>query len=107
MSDEEIRPAWSQQFTADAIRELIASGPFAEITREWAWGGSTGKGVRVAVVDTGIEYDHPWLEGCVRSGVSVGFDQSLDEPIFYDEENPPIDVAGHGTACAGIIHKLA
>jgi len=107
MSDEEIRPAWSQQFAADAIRELVSSGPFAEITREWAWGGSTGKGVRVAVVDTGIEYDHPWLEGCVRRGIMVGFDQSREEPIYFEDDNPPIDVAGHGTACAGIIHALA
>jgi subtilisin family serine protease len=107
MSDEPIRPAWSQQFAADAIRELVATGPFVDITREWAWGGSTGKGVRVAVVDTGIEYDHPWLEGCVRSGVVVGYNADLEVPFYFEDENPPIDVAGHGTACAGIIHKLA
>jgi subtilisin len=107
MSDEPVRPAWSQQFTADAIRELIASGPFADITPEWAWGGSRGKGVRVAVVDSGIEHDHPWLEGCVRSGISVGYDQSLEEPTYFEDDDPPIDVAGHGTACAGIIHLLA
>ncbi len=59
----EARPAWSQQFAPDAIRTLSAAGPLGEITREWAWGGSTGTGVRVAVVDSGIEHDHPRLGG--------------------------------------------
>jgi len=49
-----------------AIRELSSCGPLSEITPDWAWGGSTGKGVRVAVVDTGIEHDHPAVGGQVR-----------------------------------------
>lgn len=102
-----VRPAWSQQFTADAIRQLVTSGPLAQIDREWAWGGSTGKGVRVAVVDSGIEYDHPALDGCVRGGVVVEFDESAPANVRIDPDDFPIDVAGHGTACAGIIHSIA
>jgi len=102
-----IRPAWSQQFTADAIRQLVASGPLAQIDREWAWGGSTGKGVRVAIVDSGIEYDHPALEGCVRGGVVVEFDENAPANVRIDPDDFPSDVAGHGTACAGIIHGIA
>ena len=30
-----------------------------EVTRDWAWGDATGRGVRVCVVDSGIELDHP------------------------------------------------
>jgi hypothetical protein len=48
MSEEPLRPAWSQSFTPDAIQELLAQGPFANITPEWAWKDSTGKGIRVA-----------------------------------------------------------
>ena len=102
-----IRPAWSQQFTADAIRQLVTSGPLAQIDREWAWGGSTGKGVRVAVVDSGIEHDHPALEGCVRGGVVVEFDENAPANVRIDPDDLPSDVAGHGTACAGIIHSIA
>ena len=71
MSEDNLRPAWSQQFTPDAIQELLAQGPFANITPAWAWGESTGKGIRVAVVDSGVEHDHPALEGVVRRGVIV------------------------------------
>ena len=74
MSEPAEIPAWSEQFSAEAIQQLTARGPIAEITREWAWGGSTGKGVRVAVVDSGVEYDHPALGDCVRGGVVVEYD---------------------------------
>jgi len=107
MSDEQLRPAWSEQFTVDALQELTAYGPIAQITPEWAWGGSTGLGIRVAVVDSGLEYDHPALEGCVRGGVGVDFDPVAEDGVRYVEENQPQDMFGHGTACAGIIHSLA
>jgi subtilisin len=107
MSDEQLRPAWSEQFAAEALQQLTAYGPIAQITPEWAWGGSTGRGIRVAVVDSGLEYDHPALEGCVRGGVGVDFDPEADDNVRYIEENQPQDMFGHGTACAGIIHSLA
>jgi len=107
MSEEPLRPAWSQSFTADAIQELRAQGPFADITPDWAWKGSTGKGVRVAVVDSGIEHDHPALDGCVRGGVVVEFDSKSEEQYRIKPDDKPVDVSGHGTACAGIIHAIA
>jgi len=107
MSEDPNLPAWSEQFSAQAIQQLTASGPIAEITREWAWGGSTGKGIRVAVVDSGVEYDHPALEGCVRGGVVVEYDEEAENGVRIEPEEQPFDSAGHGTACAGIIHSLA
>ena len=107
MSEETLRPAWSQHFTADAIQELLAQGPFTRITREWAWGASTGKGIRVAVVDSGVEYDHPALNGCVRSGVIVEYDSKAKNNYRIKADDQPTDVSGHGTACAGIIHSIA
>ncbi len=74
MTEETLRPAWSQSFTAEAIEHLVAEGPFGKITPEWAWGGSTGKGVRVAVVDSGIEHDHPAVGKSVKGGVIVEYD---------------------------------
>lgn len=108
MSQEPLRPAWSDQFTAQALRELKTYGPLGAITPEWAWGGSTGRGVRVAVVDTGVEHDHPALGGSVRGGVIIEpDDESEDEYYRAIPDDTPRDLAGHGTACAGIIHSLA
>lgn len=107
MSADPDVPAWSEQFTAGAIQQLTTRGPLAGLTPEWAWGGSTGQGVRVAVVDSGIEYDHPALEGCVQGGVVVEYDEDAENNVRIDPEDQPFDSAGHGTACAGIIHSLA
>jgi subtilisin len=107
MPEEILRPAWSQYFTPDAIHELLAQGPFAKITPDWAWGDSTGKGIRVAVVDSGIEHDHPALDGCVRGGVIVEYDSKARNYHRIRPDDKPADVSGHGTACAGIIHSIA
>jgi subtilisin family serine protease len=41
--------------------------------------GITGKGVTIAVIDTGIDYDHPALGGCFGEGclVAYGYDVSV------------------------------
>jgi subtilisin len=106
-ADEQDLPAYSQPFLPAAIRELTAQGPLSAVTPEWAWGGSTGKGVKVAVVDTGIEYDHPAVGGMVRGGVIIEWDESASQKVRYEPDDQPTDLAGHGTACAGIIHSLA
>ncbi len=101
------RPAWSAQFSADALREMSASGPLGAITREWAWGGSTGRGVRVAVIDSGVEFDHPALDDCVRGGVIVEYSPLVKDKVRIIDDPRPLDLFGHGTACAGIIHRIA
>jgi subtilisin len=107
MSEEEVLPAWSEQFTKQAIQQLTATGPIACISAEWAWGGSTGSGVRVAVVDSGVEHDHPALDDCVKGGVVVEYDEQAKNNVRIEPDDEPCDFAGHGTACAGIIHSIA
>ena len=107
MSTEAGLPAYSQQFLPAAIRELSSAGPIASITPDWAWGDSTGRGVRVAVVDSGVEYDHPAVGGMVAGGVAVEYDESAEHGYRIDPDDQPSDLSGHGTACAGIIHSLA
>ena len=107
MAEDPIVPAYSQQFLPESIQELTSLGPMAEINAAWAWGGSTGGGVKVAVVDSGIEFDHPAVGGMVRGGVVIEFDENAENNLRYDPDDQPMDVAGHGTACAGIIHALA
>ena len=73
--------------------------------------GITGKGVKVAVMDTGIDYNHPDLGGCFGPNcrVKVGHD-FVGDAYNADDANPiinpdddPMDCAGHGTHVAGII----
>ena len=81
----------------------IDAVPWQEITPAWAWGGSTGAGVKVCVVDSGVDGDHPALEGALRGGAIV--ERGEDGPVVREEAHG--DLFGHGTACAGIIHSLA
>ncbi len=62
----------------------------------------TGRGVKVAVVDSGIVPDHPKV-GPVAGG--VGLAMGPDGTIRYSDDH--VDGAGHGTACAGIIRRKA
>lgn len=98
----ERRPAWSSAFAADALRELEPVGFMSGVDREWAWGGSTGRGVKVAVIDSGVEAGHPAVGG-VDGYVEI---TEKEGELVYDEE-PHEDVYGHGTACAGIIRAAA
>ena len=65
-------PAWSLPATAAAGIVAQHTWP-ADVTREWAWGGSTGAGVKVCILDSGIEADHPSVGG-VTSAVVVTAD---------------------------------
>jgi subtilisin family serine protease len=76
---------------------------WAAIQPENIWKGRTGRGVRVAVVDSGIDTEHPDLKGKVKESVeAVAQDGRID---FRPSTSG--DQAGHGTACAGIIASVA
>lgn len=96
------QPAWSAAFTTDELASVERIAPIEQITREWAWGGSTGAGVKVAVIDSGIDSDHPAVGGRVEY-VSV---REAEGEMVFDQE-PHGDDFGHGTECAGIIRSLA
>jgi subtilisin family serine protease len=77
--------------------------------------GFTGKGIKVAVMDTGTDYDHPDLGGCFGAGCRVftGWDFVGDtynaDPAttaYQPVPNPdpdPDDCNGHGTHVSGIV----
>jgi subtilisin family serine protease len=99
---EPLRPAWSlPPGAADEIAQQV-EWP-GEVTRDWAWGGSTGKGVRVCILDSGVDLTHP-LVGKVQRAVAVSIDE--DEQVHVDDDTEG-DLCGHGTACAGIVRSLA
>jgi subtilisin family serine protease len=98
-----VKPAWHEAFSPEAVRYEADLPVLHEITPEWAWGGSTGRGVRVAVIDSGINNEHPAVGGAVRGYVRVYEEQGK----YRFDEAPHTDQFGHGTACAGLIHKVA
>lgn len=97
-------PGWSSPFAPDHLQTVNRVHPLEDITPEWAWEGSTGRGVKVAVIDSGVEASHPAVGG-VQGYVAISEPQKGGE-LVYDETKHD-DVYGHGTACAGIIRALA
>lgn len=103
MPSSDALPAWSEPFTPPSPDRLTRLPAFHGIDREWAWGGSTGAGVTVGIVDSGVEGDHPAVAGRLIESYAV--ELRGGEPEIVDAE--PDDLFGHGTACAGIIVGLA
>jgi len=100
---DDLLPAWSEPFTG-AGRERIRRLPaLPTITRDWAWGGATGAGVTVAIIDSGVEASHPAIRGRLVDSVESVIEDG--EVRFAPSDG--IDVYGHGTACGGIVLDLA
>jgi subtilisin family serine protease len=96
-------PAWSDPFADDRRADLRRDPPLGRLDREWAFGDGRGRGVTVAIIDSGVEGDHPALDGALRRSLRV--DLSGEAAVVLGDE--AVDVVGHGTACASIIHGLA
>jgi subtilisin family serine protease len=95
-------PAWGAP-TAGLDSEPFDVGLLPGISPEWAWGGSDGSGVRVCMLDSGVEAAHPLVGGVERAmSVISGEDGKLEVA-----EVEPVDPAGHGTACASVIRSIA
>lgn len=76
------------------------SKPGADISAVKAWEITTGSDqVVVAIIDTGVDYNHPDLAANIlrdSSGKVVGYD-------YANKDDDPMDDYGHGTHCAGTI----
>ncbi len=79
----------------------IAADTYANTTQQWglfqinapaAWNISTGAGINVAVVDTGVHLGHPDLQGKLLPGAT-----------FVPNTSTAQDDNGHGTHVAGVI----
>ena len=97
------RPAYTRE---SAVLQLPGTVSLEDLSPQWAWGGATGAGVRVAIIDSGIEADHPALGSAIDVdgglALAMGPDRKPMETV-----GPHDDAFGHGTACAGIIHSIA
>ncbi|GFR49052.1 hypothetical protein Agub_g11078 [Astrephomene gubernaculifera] len=67
-----------------------------------------GWGVKVGIIDTGVDYNHPALGGGFGSGFKVAYGRDFVGDAFRPGGVPrpdadPMDCAGHGTHVAGVI----
>ncbi|KKA28625.1 hypothetical protein TD95_005131, partial [Thielaviopsis punctulata] len=70
--------------------------------------GYTGKGIKIAMVDSGVDYTNPALGGCFGPGciISGGWDFVGNNYTGANTPEPgpdPMDCVGHGTHVAGIM----
>ncbi|KAI9090535.1 peptidase S8/S53 domain-containing protein [Phlyctochytrium arcticum] len=72
--------------------------------------GLDGAGVHIAIVDSGIDYTHPALGGCIGASCKItggydfvgdSFGGGMGDELVPDDD--PMDCNGHGTHVAGII----
>src|SRR5215831_12409398 len=94
--DDVSRPAFSHDSAAVKLPGVVS---LDDLTPAWAWGGATGRGVRVAIVDSGVEADHPALDGCVDADAGIAFSLQSDGTVAEQPGRHP-DSFGHATACA-------
>jgi subtilisin len=67
------------------------------------WRSATGQGITVAIIDSGIDTEHKDLTGRVIESVEARIEKNK---VIFEPSNAG-DSAGHGTACAGIIARIA
>lgn len=83
-------------FTVHALKTITLGQSIAHIKADKAHKkGHKGRGVKVAVIDTGVDSDHPLIDGCVVS-----------ENSFISGE-PADDEQGHGSWCASAVLAVA
>lgn len=64
----------------------------ARVKAPAAWGTTRGKGVKLVVIDTGIDMTHPELSGILKGGWNA-----ISTAATFNDDN------GHGTHCSGTI----
>lgn len=73
------------------LAETIPGG-ISQIRAPQAWDITRGKGIKVFILDTGIDGSHPDLAGNFKGGIS-----------FVPTESSTMDFNSHGTHCAGTV----
>ncbi|MFH2204322.1 MAG: S8 family peptidase [Elusimicrobiota bacterium] len=84
-----LKATTTEEAPPDAAGQKVPWG-IKRVNAKAAWPVTRGKGVKVAVIDTGIDFDHEDL-------VVAGGYNAIDNSVSYKDDN------GHGTHCAGTI----
>ena len=117
---EELMQLALQQYYVDGVsangyQKLMSSDPYADYQWYLDGAGTSGEGIRwsqqqvteadvpvIAVIDTGVDYTHPDLNGCMWDNPYPGTLEGSCGYDFGDDDADPMDVDGHGTHVAGI-----
>ena len=75
----------------------VAGTEDADMDVSEAWDYSTGNGVLIGIIDSGVDLDHPDLEPNLFSS---GWDAAENDYVANDDD--PYGLGGHGTSTAGI-----
>lgn len=78
--------------TLDEARQALASG--------------TGKGVKIAIIDSGVEVSHHGLKGLALAD-DLAFELDANGTTIKMKPGQGTDAFGHGTAVSGIIRQMA
>lgn len=68
-----------------------------------AWRYSKGKNVKVAVIDSGIDYNHPALKPNISKSLCAITDDEFEKYQLNNADSKAYDSQGHGTHVAGIV----
>ncbi len=87
---ESVTPNYKITACLDESVSIVNADDVWELTDDYGQ-NVTGKGITIAIIDTGVDYTHPDL----KDGFLGGYD-------FVNNDADPMDDNGHGTHCAGI-----
>ena len=94
-------PEGNQQYNNTRNEELYLTDNIPMVNADKVWEmGYTGKGVIVAVIDSGVNYNHADLKDHLWDGGAEFPNHGYN---VIDNNNDPMDKYGHGTHCAGTV----
>ena len=104
--------AWPNSLATTAPMDAIADQPaFAGLSLDESHALGNGTGVVIAVIDTGVDPDHPLLAERLVAGFDLidGDTDATDEANWADDDGDGLidEAYGHGTFIAGIIAQVA
>lgn len=105
-------PSGQSIFVAGTAEEFARQGAIAVLGADQAQLHSTGKGVTIAVIDSGADVSHPMLRRAILPGgwnfIGENGDLSdVGDGIDSDDDGLIDEMVGHGTLVAGLIARIA